>query len=124
MYVVVKIGKNDEWEDGRFENLDQAKEAARECLRLSSDGDSVELRQYVDESEIDYNTFDFSEEAEEPTFIINTIRPAGGKSYKRYTWKEVLEWFSAPEDIEDIADLESWIEQDTGLACQYLIEEF
>ena len=35
------------------------------------------------------------------TYIINTIGQAGGKSYKEYTWEEVLNYFEAPEDISE-----------------------
>ena len=100
-YVVVQIGKND-------------------CERLS--GDTVELRQYVDEEELDYNCVDYKLEPEEITYIINTKGEA--KSYKTYTWKEVLEYFGAPEDISDIVDLEAWIIERDGVDVGYIIEEF
>ena len=119
-YVVVQIRKNEEWEQGRYYDLEVAKDAARDCERLS--GDTVELRQYVDEEELDYNCVDYKLEPEEITYIINTKGEA--KSYKTYAWKEVLEYFGAPEDISDIVDLEAWIIERDGVDVGYIIEEF
>lgn len=55
------------------------------------------------------------------TYIINVKRPPGGKSYKEYTWSQVLEAFNAPEDISDIDELVHWLESD-GMVCEYDIE--
>lgn len=57
-------------------------------------------------------------------YIINEKRQAGGKNYKTYTWKEVLKWFSAPEDIDTIEELAIWCEQKDGIGFMYEVEEF
>ena len=56
------------------------------------------------------------------TFIINEKNPAGGKSYKEYTWKEVLEWFAAPEDLDDVEELAGWYEKEMEMAFNYDVE--
>ena len=59
-------------------------------------------------------------------FIINEKRQTGEKSYKSYSWDEVLEWFGVPGEerkyIESPSDLEEWCEKRDGLAFQYDIE--
>lgn len=58
------------------------------------------------------------------TYLINDRALCGGKSYREYTWEQVLEYFEAPMDIDSIDDLVDWIEDRDGIACQYLIEEW
>ena len=57
------------------------------------------------------------------TYIINDRDLCGGRNYTEYTWKEVLNYFCAPEDIESIDELVDWLERD-GMRCQYLIEDW
>lgn len=58
------------------------------------------------------------------TFIINEKNPAGGKSYKEYTWKEVLEWFDAPEDLADVEELAGWYEKEMEMAFNYDVKHW
>lgn len=58
------------------------------------------------------------------TYIISDKYLHGGRSYREYTWEQVLEYFEAPNDIDSIDDLVDWIEKHDGIACQYLIEEW
>lgn len=58
------------------------------------------------------------------TYIINDKDLCGGRSYREYTWEQVIEYFEAPNDIDSIDDLVDWIEDRDGIACQYLIEEW
>lgn len=58
------------------------------------------------------------------TFIINEKNQAGGNSYKEYTWKEVLEWFGAPENLADVEELAEWFQKENEMAFNYIVEEW
>lgn len=58
------------------------------------------------------------------TFIINQNHQSGGNSYKEYTWKEVLDYFGAPEELKDIDDLKKWYERENGLSFDYSVEQW
>lgn len=58
------------------------------------------------------------------TFIINEKIQPGGNSYKEYTWKEVLDYFGAPEELEDTDDLKEWYEKENEVSFDYLIEQW
>lgn len=58
------------------------------------------------------------------TFIINEKKQPGGNSYKEYTWKEVLDYFGAPEELEDEDDLKEWCEKEDGIPFNYIIEQW
>lgn len=58
------------------------------------------------------------------TFIINEKNQPGGNSYKEYTWKEVLDYFGAPEELEDADDLKEWCEKEEGIPFDYEIEQW
>lgn len=56
------------------------------------------------------------------TFILNEKNQAGGKSYKEFTWKEVLEWFGAPAELTDAEELAEWYQKENESAFDYIIE--
>lgn len=58
------------------------------------------------------------------TYIINENNQPGGNSYKEYTWKEVLEWFGAPETIIDEDELIDWYQKENDTEFNYTIEQW
>lgn len=58
------------------------------------------------------------------TFIINEKNQPGGNSYKEYTWKEVLDYFGAPEELEDADDLKEWYEKENEVSFDYVIDQW
>ena len=56
------------------------------------------------------------------TYIINEKRQSGGLSYKEYSWGEVLKFFNAPFDLENIFDLGDWYEKEYGTSFDYDVE--
>ncbi len=58
------------------------------------------------------------------TFILNEKNQPGGNSYKEYTWKEVLNYFGAPEELEDADDLKEWCEKEDEIPFNYIIEQW